>query len=69
MVRASALSCAKKDAERALQGVGGGAWFPSAQGALADKAYTRRSYLVPLVGFIAMAVYAMYVVAILSSIA
>ena len=51
----------KEKAERAFQGVGGGAWFPSAQGALADKAYTRRSYLVPLVGFIAMATYAMYV--------
>jgi FHS family L-fucose permease-like MFS transporter len=41
--------------------VGGGAWFPPAQGALADKSFTRHSYLVPLVGFIAMTTYAMYV--------
>ena len=44
-----------------MQGVGGGAWFPPAQGALADKSFTRHSYLVPLVGFIAMTSYAMYV--------
>jgi FHS family L-fucose permease-like MFS transporter len=48
----------KRGSSLIVMGVGGGAWFPSAQGALADKAYTRRSYLVPLVGFIAMAVYA-----------
>ncbi|KAH9961484.1 MFS general substrate transporter [Russula dissimulans] len=41
-----------------VMGVGGGAWFPSAQGALADKSYTRHSYLVPLVGFTAMSAYA-----------
>lgn len=44
------------------QGVGGGAWYPSAQGALADKASTRRSYLVPMSGYIAMLIYAVYVV-------
>ena len=43
------------------QGVGGGAWFPPAQGALADKSYTRHLYLVPLAGFTAMTTYAMYV--------
>ncbi|KAF8556322.1 MFS general substrate transporter [Imleria badia] len=41
-----------------LIGVGGGAWYPSAQGALADLAYTRRSYLVPMSGYIAMMLYA-----------
>jgi len=39
-------------------GVGGGAWYPPAQGALADKAGTRRSYLVPASGYLAMLVYA-----------
>jgi len=41
-----------------VMGVGGGAWFPPAQGALADKSYTRHSYLVPLAGFTAMTTYA-----------
>ncbi|KIK28006.1 hypothetical protein PISMIDRAFT_91885, partial [Pisolithus microcarpus 441] len=41
-----------------VMGVGGGAWYPSAQGALADKANTRRSYLVPMSGYIAMTIYA-----------
>ncbi|KAI6046063.1 major facilitator superfamily domain-containing protein [Pisolithus marmoratus] len=41
-----------------VMGVGGGAWYPPAQGALADNANTRRSYLVPASGFIAMAIYA-----------
>ncbi|KAL4080335.1 major facilitator superfamily domain-containing protein [Scleroderma yunnanense] len=41
-----------------VMGVGGGAWYPPAQGALADKANTRRSYLVPMSGFIAMTIYA-----------
>lgn len=40
------------------QGVGGGAWYPPAQGALADKTYTRHSYLVPASGYIAMTLYA-----------
>jgi MFS transporter, FHS family, L-fucose permease len=39
-------------------GVGGGAWYPPAQAALADKASTRRSYLVPVSGYIAMTIYA-----------
>ncbi|KDQ57689.1 hypothetical protein JAAARDRAFT_272134 [Jaapia argillacea MUCL 33604] len=41
-----------------VMGVGGGAWYPSAQGALADAASTRRSYLVPVSGYIAMSLYA-----------
>lgn len=45
-----------------VMGVGGGAWYPPAQGALADKANTRRSYLVPMSGFIAMTVYAISLV-------
>jgi FHS family L-fucose permease-like MFS transporter len=40
------------------QGVGGGAWYPPAQGALADATSTRHSYLVPLSGYIAMTIYA-----------
>ncbi len=39
-------------------GVGGGAWYPPAQGGLADRAYTRRSYLVPLSGYLVMLIYA-----------
>lgn len=41
-----------------VMGVGGGAWYPSAQGALADLASTRRSYLVPMSGYLAMLIYA-----------
>ncbi|KAF9237507.1 MFS general substrate transporter [Melanogaster broomeanus] len=41
-----------------VMGVGGGAWYPPAQGGLADSAYTRRSYLVPMSGYIAMTIYA-----------
>ncbi|KAG2150444.1 major facilitator superfamily domain-containing protein [Suillus clintonianus] len=41
-----------------VQGVVGGAWYPLAQGALADKTYTRHSYLVPMSGFIAVTIYA-----------
>ncbi|KAH9055454.1 MFS general substrate transporter [Lactarius vividus] len=48
----------KRGSSLIVMGVGGGAWFPSAQGALADNAYTRRSYLVPLAGFTAMTTYA-----------
>jgi hypothetical protein len=60
-VQAPALKKKKKALNDVKQGVGGGAWFPPAQGALADKSFTRHSYLVPLVGFIAMTTYAMYV--------
>lgn len=35
-----------------VQGVAGGAVFPPIQGAIADAAGTRISYIVPLVGFI-----------------
>jgi len=38
--------------------VGGGAWFPSAQAALSDRANTRRSYLVPVAGYLTMTMYA-----------
>ncbi|XP_006460935.1 hypothetical protein AGABI2DRAFT_204277 [Agaricus bisporus var. bisporus H97] len=41
-----------------VMGVGGGAWFPPAQASLADKVSTRRSYLVPLAGYLAMTIYA-----------
>ncbi|KAL5528650.1 hypothetical protein ACEPAF_7786 [Sanghuangporus sanghuang] len=41
-----------------VMGIGGGAWYPSAQGALADRASTRRSYLVPMTGYLAMLLYA-----------
>lgn len=48
----------KRGSSLIVMGVGGGAWFPPAQGALADKSFTRHSYLVPLAGFIAMTTYA-----------
>ena len=48
----------KKGSGLIVMGVGGGAWFPPAQGGLADRATTRRSYLVPMVGYIAMTIYA-----------
>ncbi|KAH9171191.1 MFS general substrate transporter [Lactarius sanguifluus] len=48
----------KRGSSLIVMGVGGGAWFPSAQGALADNAYTRRSYLVPFAGYTAMTAYA-----------
>jgi FHS family L-fucose permease-like MFS transporter len=48
----------KKGSGLIVMGVGGGAWYPSAQGALADLTYTRRSYLVPMSGYIAMMLYA-----------
>ncbi|KAF9028117.1 MFS general substrate transporter [Hymenopellis radicata] len=48
----------KKGSGLIVMGVGGGAWYPPAQGGLADRAYTRRSYLVPLSGYLAMLIYA-----------
>jgi len=47
----------KRGSSLIVMGVGGGAWFPPAQGALADKSFTRHSYLVPLAGFVAMTTY------------
>ncbi|KII92138.1 hypothetical protein PLICRDRAFT_50564 [Plicaturopsis crispa FD-325 SS-3] len=48
----------KKGSGLIVMGVGGGAWYPPAQGALADRANTRRSYLVPMSGYLAMLIYA-----------
>lgn len=45
-----------------VMGVVGGAWYPLAQGALADRAYTRRSYLVPMSGFFTVTIYAIDIV-------
>lgn len=42
-----------------VMGVGGGAWYPPAQASVADRISTRRSYLVPLSGYIAMTLYAL----------
>ncbi|TFK44534.1 MFS general substrate transporter [Crucibulum laeve] len=41
-----------------VMGVGGGAWYPPAQASVADRISTRRSYLVPFSGYIAMTIYA-----------
>ncbi|KAF9474569.1 MFS general substrate transporter [Pholiota conissans] len=41
-----------------VMGVGGGAWYPPAQGHVADTVSTRRSYLVPFSGYVAMTFYA-----------
>ncbi|KAF8348148.1 MFS general substrate transporter [Amanita rubescens] len=48
----------KRGSGLVVMGVGGGAWFPPAQAALADRSNTRRSYLVPVAGYLAMTVYA-----------
>ncbi|KZT72100.1 MFS general substrate transporter [Daedalea quercina L-15889] len=55
----------KRGSGLVVMGVGGGAWYPPAQGVIADK-NTAHSYLVPLSGYLAMTVYAVYVVYILS---
>jgi FHS family L-fucose permease-like MFS transporter len=41
-----------------VMGVGGGAWYPPAQASVADRISTRRSYLVPFSGYVAMTLYA-----------
>ncbi|KAF5322584.1 hypothetical protein D9619_001515 [Psilocybe cf. subviscida] len=41
-----------------VMGVGGGAWYPPAQAHVADTISTRRSYLVPFSGYMAMLIYA-----------
>jgi len=41
-----------------VMGVGGGAWYPSAQAALADSKNTRISYLIPMTGYLMMLLYA-----------
>ncbi|KAK3714054.1 hypothetical protein LTR37_008083 [Vermiconidia calcicola] len=43
-----------------VMGVSGGAVFPPIQGAIADSASTRISYVVPTVGFIAVLVYSVH---------
>jgi hypothetical protein len=43
-----------------IMGVGGGAVFPPIQGAIADAHSTRISFLVPMVGFIAVSAYALF---------
>lgn len=48
----------KKGSALIVMGVGGGAWYPSAQGALADRTLTQHSYLVPLSGYLVMLLYA-----------
>ncbi|KZT26820.1 MFS general substrate transporter [Neolentinus lepideus HHB14362 ss-1] len=45
-----------------VMGVGGGAWYPPAQGGLADNVSTRASYLVPMTGYIVMTIYALGIV-------
>ncbi|KAI0344691.1 MFS general substrate transporter [Trametopsis cervina] len=44
-----------------VMGVGGGAWYPPAQASIADH-NTRRSYLVPFSGYVAMTIYAVGIV-------
>ncbi|KAK7687190.1 hypothetical protein QCA50_009694 [Cerrena zonata] len=44
-----------------VMGVGGGAWYPPAQGAIANH-NTRKSYIVPFTGFAAMTIYAVGIV-------
>ena len=51
----------KRGAGLIVMGVGGGAWYPSAQAALADKMNTRISYLIPMIGYVVMLAYAMYI--------
>ncbi|KAI0930505.1 hypothetical protein AcV5_007194 [Taiwanofungus camphoratus] len=47
----------KRGSGLVIMGVGGGAWYPPAQGAIADK-NTAHSYIVPFTGYVAMTVYA-----------
>jgi FHS family L-fucose permease-like MFS transporter len=48
----------KQGSSLIVQGVGGGAWYPPAQGYLADTVSSRRSYLVPMTGYIVVSSYA-----------
>ncbi|TFK54308.1 MFS general substrate transporter [Heliocybe sulcata] len=45
-----------------VMGVGGGAWYPPAQGGLADSVNTKTSYLVPMTGYVIMTIYAFGIV-------
>jgi len=51
----------KKRSALIVMGVGGGAWYPPAQGSIADR-NTRISYLVPFSEYAAMAIYAIGIV-------
>ncbi|THH32292.1 hypothetical protein EUX98_g1907 [Antrodiella citrinella] len=51
----------KRGSGLVVMGVGGGAWYPPAQGSIADR-NTRLSYIVPFTGYVAMAVYAIGIV-------
>ncbi|KDR75343.1 hypothetical protein GALMADRAFT_549223 [Galerina marginata CBS 339.88] len=51
----------KKGSGLIVMGVGGGAWYPPAQASVADRISTRRSYLVPFSGYLAMSLYGMLV--------
>ncbi|KAJ3520104.1 hypothetical protein NM688_g9209 [Phlebia brevispora] len=44
-----------------VMGVGGGAWYPPAQGSIADR-NTRLSYVVPFTGYVVMTIYAVGIV-------
>ncbi|KAF9507452.1 hypothetical protein BS47DRAFT_1377924 [Hydnum rufescens UP504] len=48
----------KRGSSLIVMGVSGGAWYPAAQGALADRSTSHRSYLVPMTGYIVMTSYA-----------
>ena len=47
----------KRAAGLLCQGVGGGAVFPPAQGAMADGTSTELSYIIPAIGFFTVVVY------------
>lgn len=47
----------KRGAALLCMGVGGGAVFPPAQGALADRIGTERSYIIPAIGFLTVTFY------------
>jgi len=51
----------KRGSGLVVMGVGGGAWYPSAQGSIADH-NTAHSYMVPFSGYVAMTIYAVGIV-------
>jgi FHS family L-fucose permease-like MFS transporter len=50
----------KRAASLVVMGVGGGAFYPPAQGALADHKGTQLSYILNAVGFLTVALYGAY---------